>query len=150
MGNEGAKTGEEDSRPRLRPRGEAESPPAKKEQEEAPSAQIDPLAYLAEALRKPREGEARVQGMLVAIECNAKGIFFVLRTAERLLKLHAGGFEQMDIRTFTRDVAGEITCGPRKPENPVVVTFLPANAGRKVDGEATALEFVPKDFQLKK
>ena len=148
-GNEEALTsGEESSRPRLRPRGEAATPAAKEEEEAAP-APLDPMAYLSEALRKPREGELRVQGMLVGIDCNAKGIFFLVGVGERLLKLHTDGFERMDIRTFTRDVAGEITCGPRKPENPVVVTYLPANAGRKVDGEATALEFVPKDFQLK-
>ena len=56
----------------------------------------------------------------------------------------------MDITAFTPDVAGEIRCGPRKPENPVVITYVPARDSRKVDGEVAALEFVPKDFVLKK
>jgi tetratricopeptide (TPR) repeat protein len=112
-------------------------------------ADLDPAAMLGEALRKPHEGETRIQGMLVALECNARGITFQVRTVDRVLKLHTDNFERMDIKAFTPDVGGEISCGPRKPENPVVITYVPARDTRKVDGEAAALEFVPKNFTLK-
>jgi predicted Zn-dependent protease len=109
----------------------------------------DPSVYLREALRKPAEGEKQVQGTLVRVECEAKGVTLVIRIASGMLRLKAAGFEDLDIVAFTTDAGGEISCGPRKPENPVVVCYLPASDVRtKVDGKARSIEFVPKDFKL--
>jgi hypothetical protein len=51
-------------------------------------------------------------------------------------------------------VAGEVSCGPRKTQDNVVLTFRPTKDAKdvksKIDGDAIALELVPKDFQLKK
>jgi tetratricopeptide (TPR) repeat protein len=111
---------------------------------------IDPSSYLREALRKPNAGETRAQGSLVRIDCDAKGIIFTVRINERLLKLKTASFGDLDITTFSPDAAGEITCGPRKPESNVVVNYVAAGEARaKVDGTAKSIEFVPKDFQLK-
>lgn len=134
-----------DEAPRLvRPNGNTE------QADSSPPAELDPSAMLAQALRKPHEGETRVQGFLTGIACDAKGITLQVRVGERVLKLHTDNFERMNITAFTPDVGGEIRCGPRKPENPVIVTYVPAKDTRKTDGEAAALEFVPKDFVLKK
>lgn len=112
---------------------------------------VDPMSYMEEALRKPQTGETRISGTLLKIECNAKGIFFVIKVGEGLLKFHTDAFEKMDISTYTPDVSGDITCGPRAQENTVVLTYLPSKDARlKVDGVAVALEFVPKEFKLKK
>ena len=109
----------------------------------------DPTSYLREALRKPESGERQVQGMLVRIECDAKGITFTLRSGDRLLRLKTPSFEEIDITTFASDVAGEITCGVRKPENAVVFCYLPGSEARaKTDGTIRSLEFVPGDFKL--
>jgi len=109
----------------------------------------DPSFYLREALRKPAEGEKQIQGALVRVECDAKVVTLVIRTASGMLRLKAAGFEDLDIVAFTTDAGGEISCGPRKPENPVVVCYLPASDVRaKVDGKARSIEFVPKDFKL--
>ncbi len=48
---------------------------------------------------------------------------------------------------------GEVSCGVRRvPEN-VVLTYRPTSdpkdARAKIDGDAIAVELVPKDFQLK-
>ncbi len=118
-------------------------------EETGPPPDLDASTILAQALRKPREGETRVQGILTSIECNAKGITFQVRAGDRLLKIHTDNFERMQIMAFTEEVSGEITCGPRKPENYVVLTYFPSKDNRKLDGEASALEFVPKDFVLK-
>jgi tetratricopeptide (TPR) repeat protein len=109
----------------------------------------DENSILAQALRKPRDGEIRIQGILTAIECNAKGITFKVRAGDRLLQFHSDNFERIDITAFTKEVTGEIVCGPRKTANPVVITYAAARAGSKVDGEANALEFVPGNFVLK-
>ena len=111
---------------------------------------IDPSSYLREALRKPNAGETQAQGMLARIDCDAKGIIFTVKINERLLKLKTRSFEDLDLTSFSPDAGGEITCGPRKPENNVVVNYVAAGEARaKVDGIAKSIEFVPKDFQLK-
>ncbi|HET6891174.1 MAG TPA: tetratricopeptide repeat protein [Pyrinomonadaceae bacterium] len=110
----------------------------------------DPAFYLREALRKPADGETQIEGMLVRLDCDAKGITFVVKVGDGLLRLHAKNFEEMDITTFSPDIVGEISCGPRKPENNVVICYLPNNdAKAKTDGTIRSLEFVPKEFKLK-
>jgi tetratricopeptide (TPR) repeat protein len=109
----------------------------------------DMNAALLEALRKPQAGEKRVQGMLTAIGCNAKGVTFSLRVGDQVMKFHTDNFEHLDITTFTPGISGEITCGPRKPENWIVLTYAPPKAGNKVDGEVISIEFVPQSFTLK-
>jgi tetratricopeptide (TPR) repeat protein len=109
----------------------------------------DPSVYLRQALRKPGEGEIQVQGTLLRIDCDAKGITFLLKLDDRLLRLRSDSFEHIDFTTFTTEIAGEISCGPRKQENPIVICFLPSkDPAIKIDGTAKSIEFVPKDFRL--
>jgi tetratricopeptide (TPR) repeat protein len=109
----------------------------------------DPSSYLRDALRRPLEGETQLQGLLVRIDCDTKGITLVVKVADRLLRLKTASFERVDITTFSSDSGSEITCGPRKPENNVVVSYdATSDARAKTDGVAKSLEFVPKDFQL--
>ena len=110
----------------------------------------DPYSYLQDALRKPVEGEKQVQGILTRIDCDAKaGITFVIKVADRMLRLRSDRFENVQITTFTSEVAGDVTCGLRKPENLVVMCYLPLKGPRpKADGTAKSIEFVPKDFKL--
>ena len=133
----------------------------------------DPSSYLQEVLRKPAAGETQLQATLVRIDCDKKAITFTIKTDNRLLRLRTDSFDHVEITTYSPDVAGDITCGPRKPENMVVVCFVPstdtktsdtrtktgdtpanprsrvANPGAKPDGTIRSLEFVPKDFKLK-
>ena len=114
----------------------------------APAA--DPSSYLREVLRAPAAGETQVQGKLLRLECDAKGITFVVQTETALLRLRTAGFEEIEITTYDTNVKGEITCGERKPVNVVVVCYLP-NTDKKVkaDGVLKSIEFVPADFKLK-
>jgi len=118
--------------------------------EESPEVSSDPSSYLADALRKPAVGEVRAQGSLVRIDCGPKAIVFTIKTGDRLLKVQTDAFESMDISTYAETVSGEITCGIRKKEDVVVVTYKPISEPRaKTDGTAISLEFVPKEFKLK-
>jgi tetratricopeptide (TPR) repeat protein len=109
----------------------------------------DPNSNLRQALRKPESSEKQIQGMLVRIDCDAKGIFFTLNSGAGLLKLKAASFEEIDITSYASDVAGEITCGVRKPENAVVVCYVPGSDARaKTAGTIRSLEFVPSEFTL--
>jgi hypothetical protein len=138
-----------------------------------PSAQTpsDPSSELRAVLRKPAKGETQLQATLVRIDCDAKGIIFVIKTGKELLKLRTDKFEHVEITTYSPDVAGNITCGPRKPENAVIVCFTPStetpsksseigtkttrarsrstNKSSSINGLIRSLEFVPKDFKLK-
>jgi tetratricopeptide (TPR) repeat protein len=131
-----------------------------------PIAQIpsDPSSELRTVLRKPDKGETQLQAALVRIDCDAKGIVFIVKTGDRLLRLKTDRFEHVVITTYSPDVAGDITCGPRKPENQVVVCFVPTTEppakttavrlkksvpATKTDGLIRSLEFVPKEFKLK-
>src|SRR6185436_19563477 len=100
---------------------------------------VDPSSYLREVLRVPGAGETQLQATLVKIECEAKGIVFVVQTANGLRRLRTAKFEDIEITTYDPKVAGEITCGARKPENVVVVCYLP-------NGVLKSIEFVPADF----
>jgi hypothetical protein len=131
--------------PRLK-RGGAYDSPASDAPGEIP---LDPFAYLQEALRLPATGEKQVQGVLLRLDCDAKGIFFVVQLADRVIKLRTSKFENIQITAFTSDAGAEITCGPRQPANPVVICYLPTtDAKAKYDGDLRSVEFVPADFKL--
>jgi hypothetical protein len=68
------------------------------------------------ALRAPQSSETRIQGVLTALDCNAKGTTFQVRSGGKVFKFHPDNFERMKITAFTTEVSGEITCGPRKPK----------------------------------
>ena len=110
----------------------------------------DPSSYLREVLRKPAAGETQLQGKLVKIECEAKGIVFVVQTETELLRLKTTKFEDIDITTFDPKVGGDITCGPWKAPAAVIVCYVAgADKRMKVDGVLKSVEFVPADFKLK-
>ena len=147
--NPGGEAGAGGAAPRLRRRGETDEPqPAGKSEEELVA---DALASaINDALRKPLEGETRARGLLARVECDSKGIVFVFKVGERQLRLRAAGFADLHIMSYAPDAGGDLTCGPRKPEGQVVVTYRPAAEARsKSDGSLVALEFVPANFTLR-
>lgn len=116
----------------------------------APTPAVDPSSYLREVLRTPAAGETQLQATLLRLECDAKGIVFVVKTDTGLLRLRSASFEDIEITTYDADVQGEIACGERKPANVVVVVYVPnADNKIKIDGVLKSIEFVPSDFKLK-
>ena len=110
---------------------------------------VDPNTVLREALRKPAAGETQSEGILVRIDCDAKGITFVIKIGDQLLKLTTSSFAQMRLKTFSSDVRGEITCGPRRPQKVVVCYVAKDDARTRTNGSIRSVEFVPADFVLK-
>ena len=116
----------------------------------APTPAADQSAYLREVLRAPGAGETQLQATLLRIECDAKGIVFVVQTGTGLLRLRTPSFDDVEITTYDSSVKGEITCGERKPANGVIVDYVPNTDKRiKADGIIKSIEFVPADFKLK-
>ncbi|HLL74998.1 MAG TPA: tetratricopeptide repeat protein [Pyrinomonadaceae bacterium] len=152
-GRGGQPEGHDGERPRLkrldaeRPAAEAGENAGKTEEQLVADALNEAING---ALRPPAAGEARAQGLLVRIECSQKGIVFHLKAGGRVLKLHAESFNDLHIMAYTREAGDQITCGERKPESHVVVTYRPAaDAKTKPDGALLAVEFVPANFRLK-
>ena len=111
---------------------------------------FDPAAALRESLRRPATGETHTQGSLTRIDCDAKGITFVVKVGDRLLKLNTDTFKNANIMSFSEDAGNEITCGVRKTQNNVVVAYVPKTDLRaRIDGMLKSIEFVPPDFKLK-
>lgn len=119
-------------------------------QERAATVNLDPMAYLRDALRKPNADETQLQGTLERIDCDAKGIVFVVSLGGKVLRLRTDNFETIKLTSFSADAGSEISCGPRKPQNNVIVSYVARTEPRKpFDGTLRSVEFVPKDFQLK-
>lgn len=115
----------------------------------APAA-TDRHALLRESMRAPRDGEQQVRGLLVRVDCSARGITFTVKVDDRLLKLHSAVLDGVEFTSWIPEVSGDMTCGARNPANDVVVIYrAPQNARAGNDGEMIALDFVPKDFVLK-
>ena len=106
------------------------------------------------------EGEQRC-GLLVSVECDdAGGVLLLVSTADgRTLRLRAAALSRVRFVTYTAEVrTGPITCGPREPApNPVLVTFradkpdaATADGTTASDGEAIAVEFVPREWHAGK
>jgi tetratricopeptide (TPR) repeat protein len=108
-------------------------------------------AALQRVLRKPGAGEDHERALLLNIDCGPKGIVFNFQVGDRALNLHTADFTHLTFISYTTEIAGDISCGARQPANNVVVTYRPAKDPRtKTDGEIIAIEFVPKEFELKK
>lgn len=114
-----------------------------------PQRPTDASSYLREVLRKPDEGETQVQGVIQRIDCDAKGIFFVVKVGTEVLRLYTQKFELMEITSYNPTVQGDLTCGVRKNQESVVICFVKqADKRLKTDGIIKSLEFVPGDFKL--
>jgi hypothetical protein len=72
-----------------------------------------------------------------------------IKVGERTLKLHNSDMTRIAFLTFTKDMSGQIGCGPRNPANPVIVNYRPAtkDARAKTDGEASAIAFLSKELE---
>jgi len=124
---------------------------ANEEKEEAPRSEND---YLRESLRPLAAGEQRVQGTFLKLDCDSKGVaYFSIQAADRMYRIRSTGLHQVQLTAYTPSPAN-ISCGPRKSPENVVLTYRPVSdqkdAKAKIDGDAIAVELVPKDFTLKK
>ena len=123
---------------------------------EAPQSEpMTPADYLREALRPVAAGEERIQGLFIKLDCDGKGTaYFLVQVGDRLYKIRATSLERVQMIAYTPDAGAEVSCGPRKIQNNVILTYRPSKDAKdlkaKIDGDAVAVELVPKDFVLKK
>ena len=97
-----------------------------------------------------RAGGEQARGLLTNIECLKDGsAVFHVKLDGRVLRLRAGGLERIEFVTYVQNISGEIGCGVRRPENPVIVTFRPQSAPKaKFDGDLVVVEFITPEMEL--
>jgi tetratricopeptide (TPR) repeat protein len=98
-------------------------------------------------LKKLRFSGQQVCGMLVRVECEDAGVILVIESGARTMSFRNDSLNNIRFVTYTADVRGQVTCGPREQSTPVLLTYRPANnPGGQTDGEVIAVEFIPKDW----
>ena len=117
--------------------------------------EMTPSDYLREALRPVEAGEERVQGLFIKLDCDNKGTaYFLVQAGDRLYKIRSTSLGRVQMIAYTPDAGSEVSCGPRKVQNNIILTYRPSKDAKdlkaKIDGDAIAVELVPKDFVLKK
>ena len=95
------------------------------------------------------EGEKRAGGTLEEIECRPMDIVLRVRSGERLIRVTAKGFDDVQFISYRDDLKGSVSCGPCNPPDPVYVTWRPGRAADAklsppIDGRVVAIEFLPK------
>ena len=87
-----------------------------------------------------------MRGLLTGIECADSGVLLFVTVGSRSLKLHSSSLRRVIFLTYVPQIKGELSCGPRAPANPALITYRPAqHPGAKFDGEAIAIEFIPDE-----
>jgi Flp pilus assembly protein TadD len=116
------------------------------------------LLALNEAIRKPQNGEQRILGYLMQINCSPNENTFVIRpqnasnnqTSNETFKFTSDEMQKVKMIAFSPGIEGkQMGCGIKKPEIFVVATYRPStDAKAKSDGEIISLEFVPSVFRF--
>jgi len=120
-----------------------------KDIEDTPAEDDLSPSTLEDVLRVPEPGERQLQGTLLHVECHANGLVFLIKTTSGLLRLKSEDFSSVQLTTFDTRVRGHLTCGTVKPQNSVVVCYLPEKDRKaSTDGVLRSIQFVPVDFHL--
>ncbi|HJR08864.1 MAG TPA: tetratricopeptide repeat protein [Pyrinomonadaceae bacterium] len=119
----------------------------------APSSE-SVVVEMGKPLIKKRTNGEQVRGMLTRIECTGgESAIFHIKAGERVYKLRAEAMGKLELVAYTQDAGNEITCGLRKPESLVIVTFRPNTAAAtraKFDGDLLAVDFISADMEVEK
>lgn len=79
------------------------------------------------------------------IACAKDGIVFVVKATDRLMRVGAPRFDQVEFIAYRDDLRGSVSCGARTPPDAVYVTWR-ENGPPKTEGLVVAIEFLARDF----
>jgi len=109
-------------------------------------------AFVRLELRPVADGETRVRGQFVAVECGPAGIVLVVQSDAGALRLRARQLSEVDFISYRSDTPGSVTCGTMPKPQLILATYRAAAAGTgpsATTGDAVAIELVPDDFILR-
>ncbi len=97
---------------------------------------------LRPAFRQLQDGEQRIDGLLINIECvQGKGITFHVKTGDQTQTAVASSLSNVAFITYRSDLTGSIQCGPLAAPMAVYLTWRPGPGGART---AVAVEFLPQ------
>ena len=103
-------------------------------------------------LRPVANGETRVSGQFVAVECGPAGIVLIVRSDTGALRLRAKQLSDVDFISYRADTPSAVSCGTLPKPQLVLATYRAAAAGTgpsATTGDTIAIELVPDDFVLR-
>ena len=106
---------------------------------DTPSRSDPPARRLNYIYRTVGEGETRIEGMLERIDCPSSGAAFVVRVGDQVTRFPVAKMDAVEFISYRSDLTGAVTCGARKPPDPVYVTTRPGTPATVV-----AIEFLPR------
>jgi len=109
-------------------------------------------AYVRLDLRPVANGETRVRGQFVAVECGPAGIVLVVQSDAGALRLRAKQLSEIDFISYRADTPGSVSCGTLPKPQLILATYRAAVEGTgptATTGAAVAIELVPDDFVLR-
>jgi tetratricopeptide (TPR) repeat protein len=109
-------------------------------------------AFVRLELRPVADGETRVRGQFVAVECGPAGIVLVVQSDAGALRLRAKQLSEVSFISYRSDTPGSVTCGTMPKPQLILATYRAAAAGTgpsATTGDAVAIELVPDDFILR-
>ena len=104
---------------------------------------------LNQALRGVADGEIRILGKVVKIDCKGD-VTYTIKTDTETFQLSSKDFQTLIITTFIADAGdAEIGCGTDLATSKAVITYRPSTTAKApVRGDLVALEFVPSNFRF--
>jgi hypothetical protein len=91
------------------------------------------------------DGERRDTGVFEAVECGPKGLVFVVRTAQSLLRTRAARFEDVEFLAYRALATQSISCGSQVPAMEVYLTWRPpSGSSDATEGTTVAIEILPE------
>jgi hypothetical protein len=109
-------------------------------------------AYVRLDLRPVANGETRVRGQFVAVECGPAGIVLIVQGDTGALRLRAKQLTEVDFISYRADTPGAVSCGTLPKPQVALATYRAAVAGTgpsATAGDVIAIELVPDDFVLR-
>ena len=111
-------------------------------QQEGVSLPAEKTVPVRPAPRRRFEGE-EAKGVLLRVDCTAKGMTLTVKGEQRTFELHTATPERVQFITYSQEVGQTLTCGVLKPAPRVIVTYRTStDAQSKFDGEPIGVEFV--------
>ena len=113
-------------------------------------AKQENLKAINRELRKPLDGEKRVIGHILAINCKIRPIAYSIKTADGLFTVTSKDFQGLTLMTFAENGSdAEIGCDAKLADLNAILTYKEHAAAKGTNhGELVAVEYVPQDFRL--
>ena len=127
-----------------------DSPRPPTEEETARQNEFLRMRALNQTLRKSLDGEQRVRGNILRVDCRRRPLAYAIKTASETFTVTSKDFDGLFLRAH--DPAAmrvSVGCDANIGSFDALITYKgAANSKAQVRGELVAIEFIPRDFRF--